>query len=374
MSRPGMLRAVAAVALVAAPVLVAPPALAEPDPPSAVAAPSPPAGPVATDHAAAQAEAQRLRQQVDLIRVRAAAATERYDEVAHQLATLTTREGLARRQLDQARAAQQTVQNTLEARARAIYMSGGSLGLYATVLDGSDPADVAARYQSVQAVLSGDGLAAEQAGTQTERTEQIAVTLMDLAVRKAQLAAAAATSADEITTLLARQTELLAAADATVRRLAAEQEAAAQAAEEARARATLRALGVLEQPSAGVTSTTQAAIRVAASALGRPYQWGATGPDRFDCSGLTGWAYRAAGVNLPRTSRQQWWAGRHVPLGELAPGDLLFWATDTTDPATIHHVALYTGNGHMIEAPYTGATVRSVPVRLDHVIGAVRPA
>jgi cell wall-associated NlpC family hydrolase len=369
-----MLRAVAAVALVAAPVLVAPPALAEPDPPSAVAAPSPPAGPVATDHAAAQAEAQRLRQQVDLIRVRAAAATERYDEVAHQLATLTTREGLARRQLDQARAAQQTVQNTLEARARAIYMSGGSLGLYATVLDGSDPADVAARYQSVQAVLSGDGLAAEQAGTQTERTEQIAVTLMDLAVRKAQLAAAAATSADEITTLLARQTELLAAADATVRRLAAEQEAAAQAAEEARARATLRALGVLEQPSAGVTSTTQAAIRVAASALGRPYQWGATGPDRFDCSGLTGWAYRAAGVNLPRTSRQQWWAGRHVPLGELAPGDLLFWATDTTDPATIHHVALYTGNGHMIEAPYTGATVRSVPVRLDHVIGAVRPA
>ncbi len=60
--------------------------------------------------------------------------------------------------------------------------------------------------------------------------------------------------------------------------------------------------------------------------------WGATGPDSYDCSGLTGAAYRAAGVALPRTSRQQWYAGPHVELGALAPGDLLFWAYDTETP------------------------------------------
>ena len=107
--------------------------------------------------------------------------------------------------------------------------------------------------------------------------------------------------------------------------------------------------------------------------LGKPYQWGATGPGSFDCSGLTGWSYEQAGVILPRTSREQWYAGPHPALGYLQPGDLLFWATNPTDPATIHHVALYAGADQMIAAPHTGAVVTVQPVYLDGYIGAVRP-
>jgi cell wall-associated NlpC family hydrolase len=115
------------------------------------------------------------------------------------------------------------------------------------------------------------------------------------------------------------------------------------------------------------------AINWAGGQLGKPYQWGATGPDSFDCSGLTGWAYRHAGVDLPRTSREQWFSGPHPGLGYLQPGDLLFWATDTSNPATIHHVALYLGGDQMIAAPHTGTDVQIQPVYLTGFIGAVRP-
>jgi cell wall-associated NlpC family hydrolase len=117
-----------------------------------------------------------------------------------------------------------------------------------------------------------------------------------------------------------------------------------------------------------------AAISFAHSKLGVPYTWGGTGPNTFDCSGLVQWAYRQAGLSLARVAADQWRSGPEVPLAQLAPGDLLFWATDPADKATIHHVALYIGDGQMIEAPHTGAFVRQVPIRLGpEFAGAVRP-
>ena len=94
---------------------------------------------------------------------------------------------------------------------------------------------------------------------------------------------------------------------------------------------------------------------------GKPYVWGATGPDTYDCSGLMLRAFQNGGVNLPRVSRQQFNAGGHVPVRQAQPGDLLFLATDPSDPATIHHVMLYMGNDKIVEAPYTGASVRVEP-------------
>ncbi|MDP9239391.1 MAG: C40 family peptidase, partial [Actinomycetota bacterium] len=91
-------------------------------------------------------------------------------------------------------------------------------------------------------------------------------------------------------------------------------------------------------------------------------------------SGLTGWAYRQAGLTLPRTSRAQWHAGPHVALTALAPGDLLFWATNEADAASIHHVALYIGSGLMIAAPQTGDVVKIQAVYVSGYIGAVRPS
>jgi cell wall-associated NlpC family hydrolase len=117
----------------------------------------------------------------------------------------------------------------------------------------------------------------------------------------------------------------------------------------------------------------QAVLQIARQQLGDAYVWGATGPDTFDCSGLTQWAYAHAGIQLPRVAADQWNAGPHVTLADLLPGDLLFWATDLSNPATIHHVALYLGNGVMLAAPHTGDVVKIEPVYLDGYIGATRP-
>jgi cell wall-associated NlpC family hydrolase len=104
------------------------------------------------------------------------------------------------------------------------------------------------------------------------------------------------------------------------------------------------------------------AIEFALGEVGKPYVWGATGPDSYDCSGLMMRAFQAAGVFLPRTSREQYNAGGHVPVAQAQPGDLLFLATDPRDPATIHHVVLYLGDGMLAEAPYSGVPVRTRPV------------
>jgi cell wall-associated NlpC family hydrolase len=109
-----------------------------------------------------------------------------------------------------------------------------------------------------------------------------------------------------------------------------------------------------------------AAIGFALGEVGKPYVWGATGPNTYDCSGLMLRAFQAAGINLPRVSRQQFYAGGHVPIDQAQPGDLLFYATDPSDPSTIHHVVLYMGNDQMVEAPYTGEKVRVRQVPWDY--------
>jgi peptidoglycan DL-endopeptidase CwlO len=113
----------------------------------------------------------------------------------------------------------------------------------------------------------------------------------------------------------------------------------------------------------GVAGT---AINFALGEVGKPYVWGATGPATYDCSGLIMRAFQTAGINLPRVSREQFYSGGHVPVAQAQPGDLLFYATDRNDPATIHHVVLYMGDGKMVEAPYSGEQVRVRPVPWDY--------
>jgi len=109
--------------------------------------------------------------------------------------------------------------------------------------------------------------------------------------------------------------------------------------------------------------------------LGKPYLWGGAGPYSYDCSGLTMVAWAHAGVQLLHYTGYQWQEGPHVPLNQLQRGDLLFYATNTSDPSTIHHVAIYIGNGMMVNAPFTGAFVRIDSMyQPGGLIGAVRPA
>ncbi|GAB3072678.1 C40 family peptidase [Pedococcus soli] len=105
-------------------------------------------------------------------------------------------------------------------------------------------------------------------------------------------------------------------------------------------------------PSSGGVS---AVIAYAQAQLGKPYQWGATGPDSFDCSGLTMRAWQQAGVNLSHYTGAQWSETSRVAISDLRPGDLVFYGSSGE---TSHHMGLYVGDGQMIEAPHTGANVR----------------
>jgi hypothetical protein len=120
------------------------------------------------------------------------------------------------------------------------------------------------------------------------------------------------------------------------------------------------------------TGQLSTALTAAVSRLGKPYVWGGTGPNGFDCSGLVGWSFAAAGISLPRTAAEQALAGPAIPVSQLQPGDLLFWAYDPSDPGFIDHVAIYLGKGQMIEAPQTGQTVHVIPLQKNHLVGAVR--
>jgi hypothetical protein len=130
-----------------------------------------------------------------------------------------------------------------------------------------------------------------------------------------------------------------------------------------------------QQAAAAPGSPAAVAVRFALAQLGKPYRWGADGPRSYDCSGLVQTAYRAAGVGLPRVSRQQYRAGRPVPLSSLRAGDLLFYAKDTSDPRTIYHVGMYLGSGRMVEAPNRRAPVRIASIWRPGLLGrATRPA
>jgi peptidoglycan DL-endopeptidase CwlO len=127
-------------------------------------------------------------------------------------------------------------------------------------------------------------------------------------------------------------------------------------------------------------ATVAAAIDFAEAQLGKPYQWGATGPDAYDCSGLVMMAYRAAGVYIPRTSQQQWLWGPRVPGSQVQPGDLVFFAGADGTPSAPGHVGLVIGHDEMIEAYAAGFPIRvsvfgtgAAPPGDEDPIGFTRP-
>jgi cell wall-associated NlpC family hydrolase len=162
-----------------------------------------------------------------------------------------------------------------------------------------------------------------------------------------------------------------AAADAAARKAAQEaSDAAAERAREAAAQQGART-GTLSSGSSSTPSvpTTHApsassggvaaALAFARAQIGEPYVWGAEGPGSWDCSGLTAAAWAQGGIDLPHYSVAQYEESTPIAFGDLRPGDLVFWST-TDDPSSIHHVALYAGDGMIIQAPHTGAYVDEV--------------
>jgi cell wall-associated NlpC family hydrolase len=135
------------------------------------------------------------------------------------------------------------------------------------------------------------------------------------------------------------------------------------------------------------SSGAETAIHAAMRWIGTSYAWGGgslSGPSEgwgidagvvgFDCSGLTRYAYAQAGISIPRNSIAQYSALPKVSASNLRRGDLVFWATNTSNPGTIHHVAIYLGGGSIIEAPESGLTVRVTSMRWRGFIGGARPS
>ncbi|WP_329116072.1 C40 family peptidase [Streptomyces sp. NBC_01353] len=109
------------------------------------------------------------------------------------------------------------------------------------------------------------------------------------------------------------------------------------------------------------------ALRYAVRQIGKPYVWGAEGPESYDCSGLTSQAWANAGREIPRTSQEQWRTLPRVSLRELRPGDLVVYFPEAT------HVAIYLGHGLVVQAPRPGAKVKVSPIASNPLLGAVRP-
>ncbi|WP_327431702.1 C40 family peptidase [Streptomyces sp. NBC_01236] len=109
------------------------------------------------------------------------------------------------------------------------------------------------------------------------------------------------------------------------------------------------------------------ALRYAVGQIGKPYVWGAEGPKSYDCSGLTSQAWQRAGHPVPRTSQEQWAELPRIPLSELRPGDLVVYFPEAT------HVALYAGDGMVVQAPRPGTKIEVSPIAANPLLGAVRP-
>lgn len=236
-------------------------------------------------------------------------------------------------------------------------------------------ADAAKRDQEA---LTAKAEAARDQAAATAHSAQAAA--RSIAVERRQLIAELA-KAEKISVALAtrRQQGLEKIAQQKAAQAAAEK-AAAEAAAEAAAAAAAAAQQAdddnavdeddgdpapVDPPPVSSSAAASRALAFARAQLGEPYLWAAAGPNAWDCSGLTMMAWNAGGVSLPHYSAAQYDQTRRIGVNDLRPGDLVFWGDS---PASIHHVALYLGNGQIIHAPRTGR-----PVAIDSMYYWVPP-
>ena len=356
--------AVVALALAALTAVPAPPALAAPEP----------TGPEAL--AAARAEAARLQREVDKLDDRVESLAEAHSAAQARLDGLIQAAHRHQEELERSELALQDTRAEYAGDVRDLY-ARGPLAPLELLLAAGDIHELAVAAGVAGHVLDRDVRALASVGLATgtvrAKVTELAATQAETLALRERLAGHEAA----IARLLAEREAMLATARAEVRaQVRAEQarQEAARRAMVAAASARARALGFATLADVPAPNgTAAAAVRAALGQVGKPYRWGATGPGSFDCSGLTRFAYAHAGLTLPRTSRQQWSAGKHVPTEGLRPGDLVFWAHDPADPSTIHHVGMYVGQGLMVHAPHTGALVRVDALRPSGYAGATRP-
>lgn len=325
-----------------------------------------PATPAAADIRAQIASAQARLTQLD---ARAEMAAERYNAGRLTLTAAEQRAAAARRAETGAAARVQATRAEATRFTIAAY-TGGRLSAVSALVDDGGPQTVLDRYAVLDVVGHHQThvLDALRAAQDTQSRAQVhaaaAVTaqqaaLAGLTTAKQQVSRAAAEPLQLLRELQAKQAVLARQAKRAADRSAATAQAAAlgrQATATSSAARTFAASPATPAatPRIGARSSRAAAVAVATALaqLGKPYVWAAAGPNSFDCSGLTMYAYARAGIALPHFTGAQWNVGRHVGISELVPGDLLFFYSDR------HHMGMYIGGGQWVHAPHTGDVVK----------------
>ncbi|MFC8240880.1 C40 family peptidase [Streptomyces chartreusis] len=314
-----------------------------------------------TGHAEPQLTPAQVKAKVDKLYQEAEAATEKYNG--------------AKEQADAARQRIRNLQSQTARKTEKLNSAREALGSMAAAQyrdGGLDPALQLALSEDPDRYLDGAEFAERAGNRQASSVASVRKQLREIE----QLRGAAHV---ELASLKSRQAELkrhkktitgkLDSARTLLTQLTAEEQARL---DDRATRSSTDARAVLASPGSATAQAPNAraaaAVSYAYAKLGSPYVWGATGPNAFDCSGLTQAAYREAGVSLPRTTYAQIDTGRRVSRSELLPGDLVFFYSG------ISHVGLYIGNGQMIHAPNPSAPVRVAPLDEMPFAGATRVA
>lgn len=309
------------------------------------------------------AEAARIQVQVNDLSTKAELATENYNEAKISYDDLHSKVLKIEADLTKIDSRTNVLQDSLAARADAMYRNG-PLGLLDVLLGAASFDDFAFTWSFLNQQNQDEAQNVAELGT-------LRVTKVDT---EAQLKPAQAAAKQVYDTMAAQRRDVLAAQAKAKSLLKGVQKevAALQAADNARRakdakthHGSSKGTGwnwgdPARQPRSGV-------VQIAMKYLGRPYVWAASGPRTFDCSGFTRFVYAQVGVSLPHSSRLQINYGARVSRANLQPGDLLFFYSP------IHHVAMYIGNGKMVHAPHTGDVVSIDPVYWGDFAGACRP-
>jgi peptidoglycan DL-endopeptidase CwlO len=341
------------------------------------------AAPSRSQLASAKARLRQLEADFEL-------AVEHYDTVHQKLTKIRADMGRTEVEVRQIRKRITARVGTAVALARELYMSGQADALEA-VLSSTNISEIESRLHYLQSSEQRQARVFERLAVDRQTLDQ---KLADLATARAKAAANQRQLAHLKSTIQGKVASQKGTIDRLTRQIRAAQRRAQLAREKARRAEALAAqraatIAAPPAPSAAPSSSTssgpfgssgpsgspapapssraQIAVRAAVSQVGKPYQWGAAGPNSYDCSGLTMWAWAQAGVSLPHSSSMQYSATAHVSQSDWQPGDLLFFGSP------IHHVAMYIGNGQLVEAPYTGASVRVTSAYRSDYVGAGRP-
>ncbi|GGZ09685.1 C40 family peptidase [Streptomyces poonensis] len=302
---------------------------------------------------AVAAPPEETRAEVDRLYQEAEQVTEAYNRAGERAGVLRAQVGAAQDRIARQQHRVNTMREAIGALAGAQYRSGG-LDPSLALLFSEDPGE----YLDKAATL--DRISAHQA----DELRDLQGALRELS-RQRDEAGGKLTELEVSRRAVARHKRTVERKLAQARRLLNSLAAADRAAYDRASRGDrpqVPDLGDAVAPGARAA----AAVAAVRSAVGKPYMWGASGPHGFDCSGLMQWSYAQAGVGLPRTSQQQRFVGRQLPLSEALPGDLVVYRSDAS------HVGMYVGNGQVIHAPYPGAPVRYDPVGMMPVTSVTR--